>query len=225
MSYEKQNFTSGMLLTADHLNHMEEGIVNASTQTSGGTQSDWSINDESNNAYVKNRTHYCEVSAQYINAVWYNSFNFSYDSSNSCYNSWLTDKQGGVLSNGMQVSICWDDNYDYNLTAYTYQGNMWTGRIVVGNPSILDSTLEDTGEPFLVIDNQSLGFILYTKQTESVHTFQLNYLGEKKKYHRLEEGYIPDMTELRLISSSGQVYSVTVSDDGTLSVKVASYRD
>lgn len=29
MSYEKQNFTSGMLLTADHLNHMEEGIANA----------------------------------------------------------------------------------------------------------------------------------------------------------------------------------------------------
>lgn len=29
MAYEKQNFTDGQTLTADHLNHMEEGIANA----------------------------------------------------------------------------------------------------------------------------------------------------------------------------------------------------
>ncbi len=30
MAYEKQNFTDGQVLTAEHLNHMEEGIANAS---------------------------------------------------------------------------------------------------------------------------------------------------------------------------------------------------
>ena len=29
MPYEKQNFTDGMVLTAQHLNHMEEGIASA----------------------------------------------------------------------------------------------------------------------------------------------------------------------------------------------------
>lgn len=29
MGYEKQNFEAGMLLTHEHLNHMEEGIANA----------------------------------------------------------------------------------------------------------------------------------------------------------------------------------------------------
>lgn len=40
MSYEKQNFKSGQTLTAEHLNHMEEGIVEAEkTGGSGSTAS------------------------------------------------------------------------------------------------------------------------------------------------------------------------------------------
>ena len=35
MSYEKQNFVSGQILKADHLNYMEDGIVAALASSSG----------------------------------------------------------------------------------------------------------------------------------------------------------------------------------------------
>ena len=37
MAYEKQNFSDGQVLTAAHLNHMEEGIFNAGSGGSGGS--------------------------------------------------------------------------------------------------------------------------------------------------------------------------------------------
>ncbi len=42
MAYEKQNFTDGQVLTAEHLNHIEDGIA-AAEQTGGGSVSDEQI--------------------------------------------------------------------------------------------------------------------------------------------------------------------------------------
>lgn len=47
MAYEKQNFTDGQTLKAEHLNHMEEGIAKAHEQSGGGVVIDllWQNNN------------------------------------------------------------------------------------------------------------------------------------------------------------------------------------
>ncbi len=62
MSYVKQNFIDGNVLTAAELNHIETGIVELEkkidTGSSGGTQSNHAQNDSTASDYIKNRTHY-----------------------------------------------------------------------------------------------------------------------------------------------------------------------
>lgn len=49
--YIKQNFQDGDLLTAEHLNHIEDGIIE-------NTEKDWDINDEAQGGFIKNRPIY-----------------------------------------------------------------------------------------------------------------------------------------------------------------------
>ena len=66
-SYVKQGFENGQVLKAEHLIKMEEGIINAQKNGGGGSP-DWAINDPTDSAYIKNRTHYVE--REEINITW-----------------------------------------------------------------------------------------------------------------------------------------------------------
>lgn len=61
--YIKQNFESGQILKAEHLNHMEDGITALSDKVSNlnGGNPDWSQNDETAPDYIKGRTHWTEI--------------------------------------------------------------------------------------------------------------------------------------------------------------------
>ena len=63
--YIKQNFESGQILKAEHLNHMEDGITALSDKVSNlnGGNPDWSQNDETAPDYIKGRTHWTEVTS------------------------------------------------------------------------------------------------------------------------------------------------------------------
>lgn len=53
MSYQKQNFANGQVLTAEHLNKMEEGIAEA--RETAATQPDWNETDETSPAFIMNK--------------------------------------------------------------------------------------------------------------------------------------------------------------------------
>lgn len=55
MAYEKQNFTNGQTLTAEHLNHIEDGLHELSN-----VQPDYDQNDSTAADYIKNRPFYSE---------------------------------------------------------------------------------------------------------------------------------------------------------------------
>lgn len=54
MAYERLDLKNGDVLNADHLKHIEDALEN------GGASADWSVSDENDPRYVKNRTHWKE---------------------------------------------------------------------------------------------------------------------------------------------------------------------
>ena len=54
MAYVKQNWKNGDIITADKLNHMEDGIA----EGGGSVQPDWNQNDSTASDYIKNRPFY-----------------------------------------------------------------------------------------------------------------------------------------------------------------------
>ena len=107
---------------------VSEQINNAAVSN----QSDWSVNDETSPAYVKNRTHWSKISQVEL----------------------LSDYQaeasgrGFVLKNKISIVVGHTYIINWNGTSYTCVAGLLEGLVYIGNAGQFG--VNDTGEPFLI---------------------------------------------------------------------------
>jgi hypothetical protein len=113
------------------------------------------------------------------------------------------------FKSGTLCSVLWQGKMYECVYERSYYGNEG----FIGNKSILSSSMEDTGEPFVIHFYQALNRM----------EIRTNSLLESRTY--TIKAYIPKMTitplhgatSLILLSPGGKRFKITVSDNGTLS--------
>ena len=156
LAYEKQNFKDGDILTAEQLNHIEDGIDTL------GVVPDLSVNDESDPAYVKNRPFY---QGDPVETVLLEESTVSF-----------TNGSGGILSTfeaviGDTYTVYWDGTvYERQCFSLAEDASIQ----VIGNKSIVGAG-SDTGEPFLMVISPD-GIRIFTEDTSDSHTFSISVL-------------------------------------------------
>ena len=125
----------------------ENGNAVAQEAPSGAVQSDWSMNDPEDPAYIKNRTHYENTYDEEI--IFNEIINFEEP---------LTDTLQFTLpinrfTEGEKYVVQYQ-GVEYECEAkFAFGGSSW---LYIGNPSIDSSSSDDTGEPFIIY-TQPLG--------------------------------------------------------------------
>ena len=167
MAYEKQNFKDGDILTAEQLNHIEDGI------DALGVVPDLSVNDESDPAYVKNRPFYQGDPAETVLVE---------ESTVSFIDGAAEFPSTFAAVIGETYTVYWDG------TAYERQCFIFNGSTpAIGNMSI-PGMGSDTGEPFFMAIGKK-GMTIITKDTSDSHTFSIS--GMVAQVVKIDEKYLP----------------------------------
>ena len=173
-------------------------------------QSDWKMNDESDGAFVKNRTHYYTGSGTTI--VPNTAFSIS---STSTYTELGEFTAVSNMEMGKRYSIVFD-NVEYNITS--------TSNAIVGNGDFADNdiVLGNTSDyPFAIfIDMTDYLVYAYANKTGN-HTLQIF---DTPNVVQLDEAFIPDTiarvsdiaTTVVATSGNGAAYTATVDGIFTL---------
>ena len=154
--------------------------------------SDWAQNDPTAKDYVKNRTHYVSresvviVPEQEVTTAVENDLNVAVisggdlDALKTLYNS-EDDTTFDVVFDGASYPCKWLEQDGRPIPAF-------------GNLAITDSSLTDTGEPFLfsVVENSDTGVVLAIAcKVAGAHTVAVSY--QQDVVHTLDPKYIKDM--------------------------------
>ena len=147
-----------------------------------GEGGDWSVNNPAWKNYIKGRTHWKEEYGAdgeiipEVSAAFSGTFNFT--------------TVAGAISEGITAKgkyvVTW------NGTEYSCEGKEYWDGPYVGNGSIMDSSQEDTGEPFAIL---MFGDNLYQvwKADKTKETVTVKVVGEKVViWHKLDGGYLPE---------------------------------
>ena len=179
-----------------------DGITNVNNLPFNGewnenVQSDWNENDETNDAYVKNRTHY--KSYEVTTFIDDEAFPFEYFGMGfGTLPVELEFKVGEtytVIWEGTTYEcICKEDDAKY-----------------VGNFSILKYTAENTGEPFLITP-----LAVTTKAQGTSHSIKAT--GPLAVYHKIDEKYLPD-------SVVKSVNNILPDENGNVELEIATDDD
>lgn len=142
-------------------------------------QADWSVNDESDPAYVRGRTHWCERNTEVVLTETTVETEFS-----STYNRpYAAIDAPHVDRSAKSCTIVFDGvPYEYDNEYIAYHGGAR-----FGNLALHDSCVSDTGEPFYL--DLYTGYVL--TETAGEHTLSIEALIDET-YHPLDEKYIPD---------------------------------
>ena len=147
-----------------------------------GECGDWSVNNPAWKNYIKGRTHWKEEYGAdgeiipEVSAAFSGTFNFT--------------TVAGAISEGITAKgkyvVTW------NGTEYSCEGKEYWDGPYVGNGSIMDSSQEDTGEPFAIL---MFGDDLYQvwKADKTKETVTVKVVGEKVViWHKLDGGYLDE---------------------------------
>ena len=179
----------------------EKYIPDTIARASQVAQSDWSINDETNPAYVKNRTHW--VSDEYQKTLFESQdveFLYNTEYGVSTANITFTDS----LKEGAELTIALGGT-EYPVVVQSLGMNL-----VIGNLSIAGAG-SDTGEPFVLIDSTDVDWEVYTQDTENT-THRMSIFYVTQDYHKLDKIYLPDDVILPEVSSEEEGYTIAVQD-------------
>ena len=151
---------------------------NGNVEVQSGVQSDWSENDESSLAFVKNRPFYdgAPVKTEIIPET---TVTFS-NANNYMIAYW---PENFIPTEGETYHISWDG------TEYTCVGSTLEGTPYFGNASIADIRLEDTGEPFLFM-YQGRCLVGSTDTSTEEHTIGIKQ--SVAQINQIDKKYIPD---------------------------------
>lgn len=156
-------------------------------------QADWSVNDPSDPAYVKGRTHWGTQEAQVLVRHWLATTAMGDDywsGRSACFcdlpGSAKPSSTPYLLTDGSPMTVVYDgDTYTSEVRHRDYLP-------YVGNIHLLYTEAEDTGEPFALRwwygDGASWGITLVTS-VEGDHTIYCEVPGD---IHPLDSKYIPD---------------------------------
>lgn len=153
-------------------------------------QSDWSVNDETSPAYVKNRTHW--VSTEYVTFIDNETVEF-FDSDGAYIAEYQDDDIVFINGNTYTFVI---DGTSYNCVANIFEDYGYT---YIGNLGLLDPSFEDTLEPFYIfcyneseISTMGLvraGLMIATTLEGDSHVISLS--GFNIVCHKIDKIYLP----------------------------------
>jgi hypothetical protein len=151
---------------------------NGNVEVQSGVQSDWNENDETSPAFVKNRPFYDGVPVE-TEIIPESTVTFLNDN-NTMLAYW---PENFIPTEGETYHVSWDG------TEYTCVGSIFFGTPYFGNLYLADDSLEDTGEPFLLLYQGRS--VVGTKDTSTgEHTIGI------KQYavpiNKINEKYIPN---------------------------------
>lgn len=154
-------------------------------------QPDWSVNDETNPAYIQNRTHW--ATSEYVTFI--DNETIALYSEEGMYISDYIDS-GVVFINGNTYTVVIDgESYDCIARIFEQEGISY-----IGNLSLFGGGFEDTLEPFCIlcynqseISTMSLtgGLLMVTTLEGDSHIISLSGLVEI--CHKIDEKYLPTM--------------------------------
>ena len=182
MAYTKQNFKSGQTLTAEHLNKIEQGIVDAS---SGGGVSSW--NDFTDKPFGT------EIGeAQLLDDV-----RVTFEDGQAIIQSI------GLVA-GKTYTVGWMSG-EFNCVAVQANESM----VVIGNFGVFGG--DDTGEPFVIMDAPSEGAAVMMSLDGSTSAF-VRIAGEAELVHPLDAKFVPDgmVKIVDFVMSANGVYRMVV---------------
>ncbi len=151
-------------------------------------QADWSVNDETSDAYVQNRTHWAAVEHK----VWFDNETVAFEEWNGTFLSQImTEEQILIVGQTYNVVI---DTESYERVAYEFEGT-----VCLGNLSIMDTSLTNTNESFFIYSPLPEGasvmsadvnfMVVATSLSGASHTVTLS--ADVTVYHKIDENYLP----------------------------------
>lgn len=181
-------------------------------------QSDWSVNDETSPAYVKNRTHWLE--SEYIKFIDNETIPFILASEGLYASDSINNDVVFIEGNTYTFTI---DGTSYDCVAHIVANYGYT---YIGNVSYLDPSFEDTQEPFCVLcyNNaevstmllESSGIQIATIFEGDSHVISLSGLVET--YHKIDRKYLP-----HLVGRSGSEEGAEIFNNYNLNIASGGY--
>lgn len=160
-------------------------------------QADWNENDETSDAYVKNRTHY----KTYEVTTFIDDEAFPFDYFGMGFGTLPVELEFKV---GETYTVIWEGT-TYECVCKEDDAKY------VGNFSILKYTAENTGEPFLITP-----LAVTTKAAGTSHSIKAT--GPLAVYHKIDEKYLPD-------SVVKSVNNILPDENGNVELEIATDDD
>lgn len=151
---------------------------------------DWSVNDETDPAYVKNRTHWVEDGV--IEIIPEQTFTVDSDMGGA----FLTEPLSTSLIADKTYTIQWNGT-EYTSVAQVVQEDGITIGVAIGNVDLVNG-VGDTGEPFVIIEvakelvEQSGGIYAQIVPLDESTTFITKVGYEGAIYHTIAQEYLPE---------------------------------
>lgn len=177
MSYEKQNFKNGPVLTAEHLNNMEQGIEEAAVQT------DWNQTDDTAPDFLKNKPFGDEL-VEIIPETEVVS-----EDLDGMFGTMLNPAL--FTGNESQLVIAFDGT-EYVCDAI----DSGEGYPIFGNMSLIGG--DDTGEPFVVVVAPMYDLVMVGIPDLEPHLMSIFAIVAKK----IDDKYVPSQTVLYINSAN-----------------------
>lgn len=141
-------------------------------------QSDWEENDDLEPGYVKHRTHWVERLQATI---------FSPKSVQ------LSDSGRLVIGNMEPVVVGGTYTVSWEGSRYHVNGQDLDGTVLLGNSHLVDSSKEDTGEPFAIKKFTDQSFYVFASSSgASGSSVMLGLTKRTDIYHKIPKEYLPD---------------------------------
>ena len=162
---------------------------------------DWSVNDEAQPGYVKNRTHWKEtgyeerLAEQTFELVAGEYFEYFPDAGN-----------GEFVVYGEDVSVVWDGiRYPCRVNNSVEVGGTLSG-LHIGNPTVYRESATDSGEPFCLVWISGANVLLIIAATSGTHTVAIDR--ESTSYKKMAFEYLPNSN---IMNGSGE-FSICTRD-------------
>ena len=165
------------------------------------------------------------ISSKYIKDMYYSEQGEVDILPKADYTFALMDETMGLYGNQQSFKLIRNEEYIVEYDGNTYNclatdlSDETYSLVIIGNLSIMDSSLENTGEPFIIqssYTNEVVEGGIATKETETVHNIRIYQDGEV--IHYLDPKFIKDMysskTEQNIIFEEQDVQFVAMSEGG-----------
>ena len=165
-------------------------------------QADFDQNDSGETDYVKNRTHWKETVTTAVTIFGESTVTTAVNSKGYYVKTGLSHSNGAAIDEGNTFRVT------FNGTVYSCLPKKATETALtansLGNLSLMDSSKEDTGEPFLFRTGSSTLAVLATREAGDF-TLQVDRLESEEVYHKLDANYLPlDPIDLTVVTEEGQ---------------------